>query len=168
MLLSRSFHLQHKYSTVFAYFHKHQRTMASTQTLSASLGSTANSEGPPSHCSQQTVLTIAWSDDNPGRRFYKCEENGFVVWHDKERPCSWQKKSVLEAREKILTQTEEIKALCAALRQANAKIAALEISRSSGPISETLKSIEDHVTVHINETERMVRKLILYSGGGLP
>ncbi|CAF2269257.1 unnamed protein product [Brassica napus] len=130
------------------------------------LGSTATSQGPQCHCSQPTVLTIAWSDDNPGRRFYKCEEHGFVVWHDKEKSCSWQKKSLLEAREKILTQTEEIKALCAALRQANAKIAALEISRSSGPINETLKSIEDHVTVHINETERMVRKLILYSGGG--
>ncbi|KAG2330122.1 hypothetical protein Bca4012_020312 [Brassica carinata] len=74
--------------------------------------------------------------ENPGRRYYKCEEHGFVVWHDKERSCRWQKKSLLEAREKTLTQTEEIKALCAALRQANAQIAALEVSRSPGSINE--------------------------------
>lgn len=67
----------------------------------------------------------------------------------------------MEAREKILTQKEEIKALAAALRQANGQIAALEVSRCSGSVNETLKSIEAHVTEHINETQKMVRKLVV-------
>lgn len=82
------------------------------------------------------------------------------------RSCRWEKKSLLEAREKILTQTEEIKVLYASLRQANVQIAALEVSRSSGSINEILRSIDEHVTQHITETQRMLRKVIGYSSGG--
>ncbi|KAL0794671.1 hypothetical protein Bca101_066048 [Brassica carinata] len=117
--------------------------MALSPNSSVSIGSVPNSEGPPCHCLQPSELAISWSDDNPGRRYYKCEDHGFVVWHDKEISCRWQKKSLLEARDKILTQSEEIKALCAALRQANAKIAASEVARSSSLINESLTSIED-------------------------
>ncbi|CAN6908852.1 unnamed protein product [Brassica oleracea var. botrytis] len=141
--------------------------MAYSETSSASIGSIPSSEGPPCHCSQRTVMTVSWTDENPGRRFYKCEEHGFFLWHDKEKSCPWQKKSLLEAREKILSQREEIKALSAALRQANGQITALEVSRSSGSINDTLKRIEDHVSAHINETQRMVRKVVVCSGGGL-
>ncbi|KAJ4894720.1 Uncharacterized protein Rs2_21514 [Raphanus sativus] len=81
------------------------------------------------------------------------------------RSCRWEKKSLLEAREKILTQTEEIKVLYAYLRQANVQIAALEVSRSSS-INEILRSIDEHVTQHITETQRMLRKVIGYSSGG--
>ncbi|KAL0701482.1 hypothetical protein Bca4012_057604 [Brassica carinata] len=140
--------------------------MALSQNSSASIGSVPNIDGPPCHCSQPTELVISWSDDNPGRRYYKCEDHGFVVWHDKERACRWQKKSLLEARDRILTQSEEIKALCAALRQANAQIAALEVVRSSGSINESLKAIEDRVTGHIKQTQTIFRNLVVYSGGG--
>ncbi|CAN6974892.1 unnamed protein product [Brassica rapa subsp. trilocularis] len=34
-------------------------------------------DGPPCHCSRQTVLVMAWTDANPGRRFYKCYLHGF-------------------------------------------------------------------------------------------
>ncbi|CAN7076410.1 unnamed protein product [Brassica oleracea var. botrytis] len=107
---------------------------------------------------------MAWTEENPGRRFYKCDEHGFVVWHDKEKSCRWQKQSLLEARDKILTQAEEVKALTTALRRANAQIAALEVFRSSGSINESLKAIEDHISAHINETQKVVRNLVLYSG----
>ncbi|CAH8284517.1 unnamed protein product [Eruca vesicaria subsp. sativa] len=140
--------------------------MALSQNSEASIYSTRSSNGPLCHCSQPTVLKISWSDDNPGRRYYKCEDHGFLLWHDKERACLWQKQSLLEAREKILTQTEEIKALCASLRQAHGQLAALEISSSSCSVNETLKSIENCVTAHIIETEKVLRKFVRYSGGG--
>lgn len=141
--------------------------MALSQNSSVSIGSVPNSEGPSCHCLQPSELAISWSDDKSGRRYYKCKDHGFVVWHDKERSCRWQKKSLLEARDKILTQSEEIKALCAALRQANAKNAALEVVRSSGSINESLRSIEDRVTEHIKHTQTMLRNVVLYSGGGV-
>lgn len=140
--------------------------MAGSEHSSASIGSIPISDGPPCFCAQPSVLTISWSDDNPGRRYYKCEVHGFVFWHDKERYCLWQKKSLLEAWNRILTQTKEIKALCASLHQANAQIAALEVSRSSGSINETLRSIEARVTEHINDTQRIFRKVAFCSGGG--
>ncbi|CAF2071882.1 unnamed protein product [Brassica napus] len=61
--------------------------MAYSETSSASIGSIPSSEGPPCHCSQRTVMTVSWTDENPGRRFYKCEEHGFFLWHDKEKSC---------------------------------------------------------------------------------
>lgn len=79
----------------------------------------------------------------------------------------WQKKSLLEARDKILTQTEEIKAMYADLRQANTQIVALEISRSSSSVNETMRSIEERFTEHINETQRMLHKVVGYSGAGV-
>ncbi|KAJ4891755.1 Uncharacterized protein Rs2_31503 [Raphanus sativus] len=75
--------------------------MAVSQNSLPSIGSIPIVDAPPCHCSQPTDLVISWSDDNPGRRYYKCEDHGFVVWHDKERACRWQKKSLLEARDRI-------------------------------------------------------------------
>ncbi|CDY49428.1 BnaC07g06470D [Brassica napus] len=64
-------------------------------------------------------------------------------------------------------QLQTMKALTTALRRANAQIAALEVFRSSGSINESLKAIEDHISAHINETQKVVRNLVLYSGGGV-
>ncbi|CAN7074203.1 unnamed protein product, partial [Brassica oleracea var. botrytis] len=80
---------------------------------------------PLCHCLQPTTISISWTDANPGRRFYKCEVHGFFDWSDKELPCLWQKRSLLEARDKIRRQTEEIKALREAFSRANAQLAAV-------------------------------------------
>lgn len=90
-------------------------------------------------------MSISWTDANPGRRFFKCDGHGFFDWSAKELPCLWQKRSFLEARDKIRRQTGEIKTLRAALCRANAQLATLELSRSSAPNVELLKSIEDIV-----------------------
>ncbi|CAH8352289.1 unnamed protein product [Eruca vesicaria subsp. sativa] len=52
------------------------------------------------------------------------------------------------------------------LRQANAQIAVLEISRSSGSVNELLKTIEDRITDHITETQSVLRKALGFYGGG--
>ncbi|CAH8301317.1 unnamed protein product [Eruca vesicaria subsp. sativa] len=144
-----------------------ETTMTLSQNSSSSIGSIPNSKGLPCDCSQPFELAISWSDVNPGRRYYKCEDHGFVVWHDKERSCCSQKNSLLEARDKILTQSEEIKALCAALRQANAQISALEVACSSGSINESLRSIKDRGTEHIKQTQTMLRNVVVYLAVGL-
>ncbi|WZZ03525.1 hypothetical protein YC2023_089446 [Brassica napus] len=38
-------------------------------------------------------MLMSWTDANPGRRFYKCEEHGFVIWADDEKPGGWQKET---------------------------------------------------------------------------
>lgn len=88
---------------------------------------------------------MSWTDENPERRFFKCDDHGFLVWAYKEKPSVWQKQSLLEARDKIRYQTQEINLLPDAVRQANAQIATLELSCSYGPTNEHLKAIEDLV-----------------------
>ncbi|CAE5977778.1 unnamed protein product [Arabidopsis arenosa] len=57
--------------------------------------------GRACNCGRSTIKLKAWTDDNPGRRFYKCDVHGFVSWVDVEKQCSWQKMCLLEARDEI-------------------------------------------------------------------
>lgn len=141
--------------------------MASTQ-YSSSASSSINSttQGPPCHCSQPTFPCISWSDDNPGRRYFKCEAHGFIVWIDKERQCLWQKRSLLEAREKMRRQTLDINALREALEKANAQIAASEISRITGPRIDLLKSIEELLKQNVIDSDKKFRRFVVSSWGG--
>ncbi|CAN6968318.1 unnamed protein product [Brassica oleracea var. botrytis] len=63
----------------------------------ASVVANSNEEAPLCHCSQRTHKCISWSDDNPGRRYFNCEDHGFVVWYDKAPPFLWQKRSLIES-----------------------------------------------------------------------
>ncbi|KAG2315017.1 hypothetical protein Bca4012_065820 [Brassica carinata] len=65
---------------------------SSPSSSSASIGSNATNGAPLCHCSLPRSISISWTDANPGRRFFKCEEHGFFEWLDKEMPCLWQKK----------------------------------------------------------------------------
>lgn len=46
---------------------------------------------PTCRCSRPTVVFVSWTDDNPGRRFNRCEVHGFVSWVDTADPTEWQK-----------------------------------------------------------------------------
>ncbi|XP_018435672.1 uncharacterized protein LOC108807951 [Raphanus sativus] len=67
-------------------------------------------------CAKLSVVRKSWTDDNPGRRFYGCpnpKSNScdFFKWFDIGRPYGWQKTSLLEARDLIREQEEELKKL---------------------------------------------------------
>ncbi|KAG2280307.1 hypothetical protein Bca4012_048582 [Brassica carinata] len=55
--------------------------------------------GPLCHCGRLTSITKSWSDDNPGRNYFRCVVHTFVAWADSEPPTLWQKISLLEARD---------------------------------------------------------------------
>ncbi|XP_018443531.1 uncharacterized protein LOC108815419 [Raphanus sativus] len=74
--------------------------------------------GPLCHCGRKTSLTKSWSDDNPGRLYFRCEVHTFVAWSDEEKACMWQKASLLEARDIMRRQRDEIRQL----KAANAKL----------------------------------------------
>ncbi|CAN7029896.1 unnamed protein product [Brassica oleracea var. botrytis] len=88
---------------------------------SSEAGSNAISGGMTSSyvrclCSKLSVVRKAWTDDNPGRRFYGCpnpkwKSCTFFKWFDVEKPYGWQKNSLLEARDLIREQEEELKKL---------------------------------------------------------
>lgn len=81
-------------------------------------------------------------------------------------PCLWPKKSLLEAREKIRRQTEEIKALREALCRANAQVAKVHLTRSTAPNVDILKSIEDIVKAQTIHFDQKFLQFVVYSWGG--
>ncbi|KAF8107333.1 hypothetical protein N665_0123s0024 [Sinapis alba] len=123
-------------------------------------------EGPLCHCSRPTIKCISWSDENPGRRYFTCNVHGFVVWYDKNPGCLWQKQSLLEAREKMRRQTQELNALRDAVVQLNAEISALQLARSTRENNDFLNSISDMVKAQNDESEKKFRQFIVASWGG--
>ncbi|KAL0713002.1 hypothetical protein Bca4012_019980 [Brassica carinata] len=142
--------------------------MSSTQYSSSasSFNNDSNNQGPPCHCSQSTIPFISWSDENPERHYFNCQDHGFVVWIDKEQPCLWQKRSLLEARDKIRRQSHDIKAFREALDKANAQVAALEVSRITGPRIEFLKAVEELLKQNVLESDKKFRTFVVSSWGG--
>ncbi|KAH0926237.1 hypothetical protein HID58_018493 [Brassica napus] len=118
----------------------------------ASIVANSNKEAPLCHCSQWTHKCISWSDDNPGRRYFNCEDHGFVVWYDKAPPCLWQKQSLIESRDKIRRQTHEIKALHDAI--------------VIFPTTDLLKAIEDLVKSQNVESEKRYHRFVVSTWRG--
>ncbi|CAF1755735.1 unnamed protein product [Brassica oleracea var. botrytis] len=73
-----------------------------------------NNDGLLCHCGRKTSITKSWSDDNPGRLYFRCDVHTFIAWADEELQCMWQKASLLEARDIIRRQRDEIRQLIAA------------------------------------------------------
>lgn len=99
------------------------------------------------NCSSLPLFTSdkhmhSWTDANPWRRFYKWDEHGFFEWFDKDLPCLWRKRSLLEAWDKIRRQTKENKALCEALSRVNAQLVAVQVDRSTVSYADILRSVK--------------------------
>ncbi|CAH8298100.1 unnamed protein product [Eruca vesicaria subsp. sativa] len=84
-----------------------------------------NEKGVLCNCKTLARVVQAWTDDNPGRRFYSCkgrkveqgyESCNFFQWYDVERPYGWQHQALLEARDIMRAQKEEIKQLKESMR----------------------------------------------------
>ncbi|KAF3517580.1 hypothetical protein DY000_02059704 [Brassica cretica] len=132
----------------------------------ASVVANSNDEAPLCHCSQRTHKCISWSDDNLGRRYFNCEDHGFVVWYDKAPPCLWQKQSLIESRDKIRRQTNEIKALRDAIGQISAELSALKLVKTTGPTNDLLKAIKDLVKSQNVDSEKKYRRFVVSTWGG--
>jgi len=62
------------------------------------------------NCGRSTTKIKSWTDDNPERRFFRCDVLGFVSWSDDEKQCGWQKLSLLEARDELKVLKESLRA----------------------------------------------------------
>ncbi|KAJ4893713.1 hypothetical protein Rs2_20507 [Raphanus sativus] len=72
------------------------------------------------HCNRKTKVIQAWTDTNPGRRFYTCvgrkvstgyESCDFFRWYDVKTPHGWQYTALLAARDVMNQQRDEIRDL---------------------------------------------------------
>ncbi|KAG2312950.1 hypothetical protein Bca52824_024507 [Brassica carinata] len=66
------------------------------------------------HCGVPVKNAKAWTDKNPGRRFYGCErwktplDCEFFQWIDEGEPFGWQKQALIEARNEIWQKDKTI------------------------------------------------------------
>ncbi|KAF8107889.1 hypothetical protein N665_0116s0094 [Sinapis alba] len=131
------------------------------------------SRGPPCRCGRSTNILKSWTDENPGRRFFRCGVHGFSSWSDVEEPHGWQKISLLEAREQIQRQKHEIENLKRSIRVSNmekspdltASADNFNISQGNEETSAEVKKLEIEA-LKSGERETMLRKLLLLSWGG--
>ncbi|CAH8346407.1 unnamed protein product [Eruca vesicaria subsp. sativa] len=77
------------------------------------------------NCNRKAKVVQAWTEDNPGRRFYSCQGRkvstgydscNFFRWYDVEKPHGWQYVALLGARDVIRQQKEEINSLKSQVR----------------------------------------------------
>ncbi|VYS48893.1 unnamed protein product [Arabidopsis thaliana] len=88
--------------------------------VSHSSESNANSAsrnwGPLCNCGRATTVVKAWTNENPGKRFFRCGAHGFFDWADVEKAYSWQKVSLLEARMRFVNRKRKSRHLKNLLR----------------------------------------------------
>ncbi|CAN7082824.1 unnamed protein product, partial [Brassica oleracea var. botrytis] len=94
------------------------------------------------------------------------EDHGFVVWYDKAPPFLWQKRSLIESRDKIRRQTNEIKALRDAIGQISAELSALKLVKTTGPTNDLFKAIKDLVKSQNVDSEKKYRRFVVSTWGG--
>ncbi|XP_024015842.1 uncharacterized protein LOC112089100 [Eutrema salsugineum] len=87
------------------------------QSSSSSTIEVKNEFGVLCKCMRAAKIVKAWTNDNPGRRFYACpgrkvgngyESCNFFRWYDVEKPQGWQHLALLEARDVIRDLKDEI------------------------------------------------------------
>ncbi|XP_018473885.2 uncharacterized protein LOC108845119 [Raphanus sativus] len=129
--------------------------------------------GPPCRCGRSTKLLKAWTDENPGRRFFCCGVHGFSSWSDAEEPHGWQMTSLLEARDQIERQRSEIHKLKSEIRVLRRRRTPppagsednLDCTRAGADQSEEYNQLESEV-LKVSERERVLRQVLLISWGG--
>ncbi|XP_010495812.1 PREDICTED: uncharacterized protein LOC104772956 [Camelina sativa] len=118
--------------------------------------------GRSCNCGRPTIKLKSWTDENPGRIFYKCDVHGFVSWVDVEKQCNWQKLSLLEARDEIRHYKQKVNVLKDSVIEEK-KIIQLEEGKKQ--LEKEKKQLEDEVNV-AKEREKLLRQFIAISWGG--
>ncbi|CAH8294396.1 unnamed protein product [Eruca vesicaria subsp. sativa] len=91
-----------------------------SQSLNSQSEISSSNDGVRCDCNKPAKVVRAWTRENPGHRFWSCRgrrvANGwdscnFFRWPDVEAPDRWQHLALLEARDTIREQKEEIASL---------------------------------------------------------
>lgn len=91
-----------------------------SQSVNSQSEISSSNDGVTCDCNKPAKVLRAWTRENPGRRFWTCrgrrvangwESCNFFRWHDLEKPEGWQHLALLDARDIIQTQKEEIASL---------------------------------------------------------
>ncbi|CAH8313984.1 unnamed protein product [Eruca vesicaria subsp. sativa] len=145
------------------------------QSLSSSTIEFKNQKGVVCYCNRFAKIVQAWTNTNPGRRFYSCDGrkvgNGydtckFFRWYDEEKPHGWQHDALIGARDVMRQQKDEINSL-------RNKVRALTLERENmgetptdmRQTCETCEKLKWEVLV-LNERNKVYRNVLMTSSIG--
>ncbi|CAE5962586.1 unnamed protein product [Arabidopsis arenosa] len=146
-------------------------------TSSSSAGMTRTTMPPDQRvlcdCDKPAMISQAWTDANPGRRFYRCGAAwrsvcDFFQWRDLEKPHGWQKSALLEARDVIRSQKEAIKLLQEAKKEetkTEADIAKQEGESSKEKLEKEILILRSELQAS-HQAEQTLRHFVLISWVG--
>ncbi|XP_013689486.1 uncharacterized protein LOC106393319 [Brassica napus] len=135
--------------------------MAKSEGLSSSARSSYKKKfgGPLCYWKKRMSTAKAWTDDNPGRRFWLCDSHGFVNWVDKEE----QNECVMDR------QRGEIKNLKQLLRTTSQEAPAGDstalLLEEGNRLAEEKEKLEIALITSV-EKEKLLRQFIGLSCGG--
>lgn len=147
------------------------------QSSSSSITEYKNENGVVCNCNHAANIVQAWTDDNPGRRFYCCPErveNGygkcnFFRWFDVEKPRGWQHDALVGARDVMRQQKEEIKSLrkkIRALMQESEHMGHNPTNlKQESEACDTCEALKREVMI-LNERSRVYRNVLITSSVG--
>ncbi|XP_024006493.1 uncharacterized protein LOC112083003 [Eutrema salsugineum] len=118
------------------------------------------------HCRKPTKMTQSWTDEKPGRMFFRCDTDGFSMWADKEKPYGWQKVRLIEAREQIRRQKEEIRELEAFLRETQQGLDSRNSANVTAEMFTEEKKKLEFEAMASKEREKLLRHFVVVSWGG--
>ncbi|CAN8252256.1 unnamed protein product [Cochlearia groenlandica] len=126
-------------------------------------------------CGKSARVLQAWTDDNPGRRFYRCADSksrcNFFQWLDVEKPHGWQKKAFVETREEIkeqktiILQLKEEMKMFKSVHQSEDEIEVESKNRKSILLYEVEienKMLKQEITGN-GDKEKMLRQFVMIS-----
>ncbi|CAE5987980.1 unnamed protein product [Arabidopsis arenosa] len=133
-------------------------------------GNEMTAEGYECDCGKQTLIFQAWTDANPGRRFYRCgagwrSECNHFRWIDLEKPHGWQKQALLEARDLIKAQDAELKRLRESQAEGIENYAgevSIEYQKKMEDLEKEKNALESDLKAS-KEKEQTIREVLLIS-----
>lgn len=153
-----------------------------TQSSSSSTIDYKNENLVACNCNRRTNVIQAWTDENPGRRFYTCKgrkvSNGyercdFFRWYDVEKPHGWQYFALLGARDVMRQQKTEIESLRNQVRTLSlVNESSVEAPTNSKETLEECEALKGEVEAFkrevliLNERSRVYRNVLITSSIG--
>lgn len=124
-------------------------------------------------CGKAALVRQSWTDANPGRRFYRCGAGwknvcNYFRWRNLEKPHGWQKIALLEARDLIKAQTEELsrlKAFIGGQQERNPEVEVTELLRRLEELEKENMALRSSVKSS-SEKEQTLRQVVIISWVG--
>ncbi|KAL0898536.1 hypothetical protein Bca101_082497 [Brassica carinata] len=116
-------------------------------------------DGPLCYCNKRSTPAKAWTDDNPGRRFWCCGSHEFVDWIDKQE----KNECVMDRQREEIRNLKQL--LSTASQPATSEDSTALLLEDGDRLAEEKKKLEIALITSV-EKEKFLRQFVCLSLGG--